>query len=86
MSQSRITADTALRLARYFGTTDRFWLNLQTPTTSKSRRNTSEPPPTGSSRSRLSGFRGAAIPDVRKQVAPRGVCDENDVALPVTDA
>ena len=25
-----ITADTALRLARYFGTTDRFWLNLQT--------------------------------------------------------
>lgn len=26
----RVTADTALRLARYFGTTDRFWLNLQT--------------------------------------------------------
>jgi addiction module HigA family antidote len=26
----RITADTALRLARYFGTADRFWLNLQT--------------------------------------------------------
>ena len=25
-----ITADTALRLARYFETTDRFWLNLQT--------------------------------------------------------
>lgn len=25
----RITADTALRLARYFGTTDRFWLNIQ---------------------------------------------------------
>jgi len=25
----RITADTALRLARYFGTTERFWLNLQ---------------------------------------------------------
>lgn len=24
-----ITADTALRLARYFGTTPRFWLNLQ---------------------------------------------------------
>ena len=24
-----VTADTALRLARYFGTTDRFWLNLQ---------------------------------------------------------
>jgi len=24
-----ITADTALRLARYFGSTDRFWLNLQ---------------------------------------------------------
>ncbi|MER7072923.1 HigA family addiction module antitoxin [Terrabacter sp. NPDC000476] len=26
----RITADTALRLSRFFGTTDRFWLNLQT--------------------------------------------------------
>ena len=26
----RITANTALRLARYFGTTDHFWLNLQT--------------------------------------------------------
>ena len=25
-----ISADTALRLARYFGTTDQFWLNLQT--------------------------------------------------------
>ena len=24
-----ITADTALRLARYFGTSDRFWMNLQ---------------------------------------------------------
>lgn len=25
-----ITADTALRLSRYFGLTERFWLNLQT--------------------------------------------------------
>jgi addiction module HigA family antidote len=25
-----ITADTALRLARFFGTSDRFWMNLQT--------------------------------------------------------
>lgn len=25
----RISADTALRLSRYFGTTERFWLNLQ---------------------------------------------------------
>ncbi len=25
-----ITADTALRLSRFFGTSDRFWLNLQT--------------------------------------------------------
>lgn len=24
-----VTADTALRLARYFGTSDRFWVNLQ---------------------------------------------------------
>ncbi|MFY9890911.1 MAG: HigA family addiction module antitoxin [Streptosporangiaceae bacterium] len=28
--QRRITADTALRLAWFFGTSDRFWLNLQT--------------------------------------------------------
>lgn len=26
----RITADSALRMARYFGTTDLFWINLQT--------------------------------------------------------
>lgn len=25
-----VTVDTALRLARYFGTSERFWLNLQT--------------------------------------------------------
>jgi addiction module HigA family antidote len=28
--QRSISADTALRLARYFQTTERFWLNLQT--------------------------------------------------------
>lgn len=28
--QRSITADTALRLARYFRTAERFWLNLQT--------------------------------------------------------
>jgi antitoxin HigA-1 len=27
--QRRVTADTALRLARYFGTSERFWMNLQ---------------------------------------------------------
>jgi antitoxin HigA-1 len=27
--ERRITADTALRLARFFGTSDRFWMNLQ---------------------------------------------------------
>ena len=27
--QRRITADTALRLSRYFGTSERFWINLQ---------------------------------------------------------
>jgi addiction module HigA family antidote len=27
--QRRITADTALRLSRYFGTSERFWLYLQ---------------------------------------------------------
>ena len=29
LGKRAITADTALRLARYFGMTDRFWLNLQ---------------------------------------------------------
>ena len=28
--QRAITADTALRLSRYFGLSERFWLNLQT--------------------------------------------------------
>lgn len=28
--QRAISADTALRLARFFGTTEQFWLNLQT--------------------------------------------------------
>jgi antitoxin HigA-1 len=27
--QRRISADTALRLARYFGTSEQFWMNLQ---------------------------------------------------------
>jgi addiction module HigA family antidote len=27
--QRRISADTALRLARYFGTSERFWIDLQ---------------------------------------------------------
>ena len=27
--QRRISADSALRLARYFGTSERFWMNLQ---------------------------------------------------------
>src|SRR5438552_18495238 len=30
LGKRAITADTALRLARFFGTTERFWLNLQT--------------------------------------------------------
>ncbi len=30
LGKRSITADTALRLARHFGTTERFWLNLQT--------------------------------------------------------
>jgi len=30
LGKRAISADTALRLARYFGTSERFWLNLQT--------------------------------------------------------
>lgn len=29
LAKRAISADTALRLSRYFGTTDRFWMNLQ---------------------------------------------------------
>ncbi len=29
LGKRTVTADTALRLARYFGTSERFWLNLQ---------------------------------------------------------
>ncbi|MDP3938119.1 MAG: HigA family addiction module antitoxin [Deltaproteobacteria bacterium] len=29
LGKRAITADTALRLARYFGTSERFWMNLQ---------------------------------------------------------
>jgi addiction module HigA family antidote len=29
LDKRAVTADTALRLARYFGTSERFWLNLQ---------------------------------------------------------
>jgi addiction module HigA family antidote len=29
LGKRSVTADTALRLARYFGTSERFWLNLQ---------------------------------------------------------
>jgi antitoxin HigA-1 len=29
LERRAITADTALRLARYFGTTAQFWMNLQ---------------------------------------------------------
>jgi addiction module HigA family antidote len=30
LGKRAVTADTALRLSRFFGTSDRFWLNLQT--------------------------------------------------------
>jgi addiction module HigA family antidote len=30
LGKRAVSADTALRLARFFGTSDRFWLNLQT--------------------------------------------------------
>jgi antitoxin HigA-1 len=35
--QRRISADTALRLARYFGTSERFWMNLHDLETEKDR-------------------------------------------------
>ena len=37
LAKRTIMPDTALRLAHYFGTSERFWLGLQTTTTSKRR-------------------------------------------------
>ena len=43
-----ITADTALRLAEYFGTSARFWLNLGIrPAPAGTRRRRAHPPPRG---------------------------------------
>ena len=49
--QRRVSADTALRLARFFGTSERFWINLQSGRTWKSRRTGWAMPSTGSGRS-----------------------------------
>jgi addiction module HigA family antidote len=38
-----ITADTAMRLAQYFGTSAQMWMNLQTATTRRSRRRKRRP-------------------------------------------
>jgi antitoxin HigA-1 len=48
-----ITPDTALRLARYFGTTAQFWLNLQTSYDLKIAENTSGSKINGEVHSRL---------------------------------
>ncbi len=40
----RVAADTALRLARYFGTTDRFWPTFRHASTSRLRRTTWDQP------------------------------------------
>ena len=37
LEKRAVTADTTLRLARYFGTSERFWLGLQAATTWKRR-------------------------------------------------
>ena len=42
--QRRISADTALRLARYFGTSERFWSTCRLATTWRSRRTGSGQP------------------------------------------
>jgi antitoxin HigA-1 len=49
--QRRVTADSALRLSRYFGISERFWLNLRPATTWRPRRTDSAPNSTESSRS-----------------------------------
>lgn len=54
-----ITADTAIRLAKYFGTSEEFWMNLQ----SNYELRTAHRAP------------GAARPDRRHQATPGGVID-----------
>src|SRR5258708_34529659 len=45
--ERRITADTALRLARLFGTSERFWINLQSRYDLEVERDRLGPPPDG---------------------------------------
>ena len=49
--QRRISADTALRLARFFGTSERFWINLQARYDLEAERTGSATHSTGSGRS-----------------------------------
>ena len=50
--QRRISADTALRLARFFGTSERFWINLQARYDLEMKRTGSATRSMGSARSR----------------------------------
>ena len=50
--QRRISADTALRLARFFGTSERFWINLQSRYDMEIERTGSATRSTASARSR----------------------------------
>jgi addiction module HigA family antidote len=50
--QRRISADTALRMARFFGTSERFWINLQSRYDLEVEKTGSATPSTASARSR----------------------------------
>jgi addiction module HigA family antidote len=63
--QRRISADTALRLARFFGTSERFWINLQSRydlEVEKDRRRTRWHPPAHGRQ--LTGSPEASVPGV----------------------
>ena len=62
--QRRITADTALRLSRYFGTSERFWLNRQARYDLETER-------TGSAQHSMASTRSAQRANQSRQLTPR---------------
>jgi hypothetical protein len=68
--QRRISADTALRLARFFGTSERFWINLQAGMTWGPRKTGSAARSTGPGRS--------APPGLHKPAGQVHVSDRSD--------
>lgn len=68
----RISTDTALRLARYFGTSERFWLNLQDRYDIEVERDRSDRLSRRYSRSSTPELGSGAVADMHPRCANRG--------------